>query len=345
MGENSGETPQVVRKSDLESLYWNEGLSLPQIAERVGVGTSTIYRWMVKYNISRRNQSEAHIGQPCPRKGMTYEEFYGIEKAREVKRKVSEAKRRLYAKRKIFPWNKGKKGLQKATPEQIEKNRRASVAKWQNPEFRKKTSRAISIALKGKPKSEEHKKHLSQVLRGRRCSPRTEFKRGEVPQETIKKAAEGRRRKFLEDQAYRTEVIERGTKEIRKVNSDPELTKMRMKALHKRPSKPERKILNLIESSNLPFRYVGDGDLIIGKLNPDFVSLHNSKVIEVFGRFYHDPEKSFFDVDWKRQKEGRIAYFKQFGYDCLIIWDDELGDEKGVVERIKSFATATPKLL
>ncbi len=57
----------------------------------------------------------------------------------------------------------------------------------------------------------------------------------------------------------------------------------------------------------------------------------------MFGRVFHDPEKSFFEVPWDGQYWGRLARFSRSGYDCLILWDDELDDEIEVVEKIRRF--------
>ena len=135
------------------------------------------------------------------------------------------------------------------------------------------------------------------------------------------------------------ENIEQARRLVHKINNDPKLTRKKLKNLLIKPTNPEKKVMKLIERYNFPFRYVGNGSFMIDILNPDFI--HNNgekKVIEVFGRVFHDPEKSFFPVDWKRQYFGRISYFAQFGYDCLILWDDELKDEAEVVERIRDFA-------
>jgi len=121
---------------------------------------------------------------------------------------------------------------------------------------------------------------------------------------------------------------------------DKEYVKHVMNGLHRKPTNPEQKIITLCKEHDFSFQYCGDGSFMIDTLNPDFI--HNDgekKVIEIFGRVFHDPEKSFFPVGWKRQYFGRISYFAQFGYDCLILWDDELRDEARVVEKIRDFAS------
>lgn len=125
--------------------------------------------------------------------------------------------------------------------------------------------------------------------------------------------------------------------DLTRMNRNPSFIKKRLKGLLKRPTKPERNVIELIEKNNFPFKYVGDGSKIIGTLNPDFIHDEQKKVIEVFGRVYHDPEESFFPVNWTSQPQGRKEIFKQLGYDCLILWDDELDSEEDISNRIKTF--------
>jgi len=106
-----------------------------------------------------------------------------------------------------------------------------------------------------------------------------------------------------------------------------------------KPTKPEKKLMEIIDKYELPFKYVGDGGVTIYGLNPDFINCNGEKkIIEVFGRAFHDPDKSFIEeVSWYQQEWGRKAIYSQLGFDTLIIWDDEMDDDEIVVERIKSF--------
>ncbi len=113
------------------------------------------------------------------------------------------------------------------------------------------------------------------------------------------------------------------------------------KGFAKKPTTPERLIIKICEENKFPFKYCGDGSKIIGGKVPDF--LHEKgkkKIIEVFGRVFHDPSKAIFDVTWDRQYFGRLAYYSQLGYDCLILWDDELEDEEMVARKIRGFLDA-----
>jgi len=145
------------------------------------------------------------------------------------------------------------------------------------------------------------------------------------------------RKSLWQTPEYRSKMIEARIRQW----SDPEykdrvLQKSR-KSIVKKPTKPEQIIRNLIEAYHLPFRYTGDGEVMIKGLNPDFVHENGErKIIEVFGRVFHDPEKSFFNVPWKQQYLGKILEYKKRGYDCLILWDNESEDK--MLNKMREFA-------
>lgn len=89
---------------------------------------------------------------------------------------------------------------------------------------------------------------------------------------------------------------------------------------------PERKFEEICEKYNLPFRYVGDGQLWIGKehLNPDFIENNGKKIIvEIFGDYWHSPlinpnlpERATF----KYRKEC----YKKHGFKAYFLWESDL---------------------
>lgn len=76
------------------------------------------------------------------------------------------------------------------------------------------------------------------------------------------------------------------------------------------------------------YRYVGDGQLILGRKIPDFLNINGKKkLIELYGNYWHrndDPQE-------------RIDYFKKYGFDTLITYEHELKDQQTLAERIISF--------
>lgn len=119
----------------------------------------------------------------------------------------------------------------------------------------------------------------------------------------------------------------------------PENQKKRFKAINKKPNKSEQRLIKIIEKYKHPFKYVGDGSVVIYGLNPDFIECNGKKkIIEVFGEYWHI-SNSWLDIDWKKTEFGRKAIFSQLGYDALIIWYEELkkSSDEEISKRITNF--------
>lgn len=131
-----------VPREEYVDMYWNKGMILKQISEYFNTPKGTIVSQFKRYNISRRTNSEAHIGQVAWNKGKTkYDDErvmrYTIKKAEtfkrlykegkiihprgmlgkenkwgkqteESKKKLSDIKKKLYVEGKIKIWNEGK---------------------------------------------------------------------------------------------------------------------------------------------------------------------------------------------------------------------------------------------
>jgi len=97
------------------------------------------------------------------------------------------------------------------------------------------------------------------------------------------------------------------------------------------PNKVEGKLISLLKENNLPFKYVGDGEVWLGNRNPDFINANGKKqVIELLGTYWHP----LFDG------ANRIEHYKQYGFDCLAVWEDELKDEGRVLKKVERFVNA-----
>ncbi len=199
--------------------------------------------------------------------------------------------------------------------------------------------RALGRANKGKPCSEKAKEINGERLRH------------QAP-EIRRKAELASSRRMLElwkDPIFRKTQVERLAKENKeqrdeiaaKVSAtrkerfanDPEWKSREIKRLvsshHKRPTSLERIIIGIIDSNNLPYKYVGDGHVIINGRCPDFINIDGKKqVIEVFGNYWHD----IFDVGRK------VEHYRKYGFKTLVIWEEELKNHEKVLAKIKSFS-------
>ena len=103
------------------------------------------------------------------------------------------------------------------------------------------------------------------------------------------------------------------------------------KVMHRRiPSYPEQIFMNLCEEMSLPYRYVGNGRLIIEGKNPDFVDSTGTKLIEIWGEHFHIGQNP----------QDRIDFFKVRGYQCIVIRASELKNKEKILAKVKKFMEA-----
>lgn len=125
--------------------------------------------------------------------------------------------------------------------------------------------------------------------------------------------------KLWQNPIYRKHMIEthrRGTTRFWKRKEYREkVIKNSLRALRLRPTSFEKKIIDLCKKYNLPFRYIGNGQIIIAGKNPDFINTNGKKLlIETFCKFWHP----------KNYVVSRTSLFKNYGYGCLFLDDDDI---------------------
>lgn len=209
--------------------------------------------------------------------GKTYEEIYGVKRAKEVKRKL----------------------------------RLAHLGQVCTDERRTK----VSKALKGHPfwglkkQPEELCLKKSKKLKGRKLSLQARVNIGLANKKNMKK--------LWKNPVYRN-------RQVALIN----------KGWKNSPTKPERFINKLIKTHELPFEYNGStGKIVIGGKIPDFISTNSKKVIEVFGRLFHDPSfpRHLSPIKKSQTHGGTMQHYQNHGYDCLIIWEDEIQNSLSVI--------------
>ncbi len=167
----------------------------------------------------------------------------------------------------------------------------------------------------GKYCSAEHKKKISLALRNRKFS--------ENHKENLSKSAMGRKRPDLS-----------------RLSKNPEFIRRRLLACVKRPTKPELE-LNTILQKYFPnkWEYVGNGKIVVGTKNPDWIHTDGiKKCIELFGAYWHSPKLNPKIIKrYASTYEGTIEHYKKCGWECLIIWDHELKNENEIAYKINQF--------
>ena len=99
-----------------------------------------------------------------------------------------------------------------------------------------------------------------------------------------------------------------------------------------KPNKPEKQLNNLLQT-NFPnlFEYTGDGKFIIEGFCPDFTCKNHKKIIEHYGKRWHNlPEV----IEWDKR---RLKTYSKYGYKTLIIWDYKLENSSQIINKIKNF--------
>lgn len=289
---------------------WNKGLT-KDTDERMKNLTN-------KSSISRK-------GMPSSLKGKKLEEIVGEQRSKQIKEK-----RNLKLKGKIG-WLKG---LTKETDERIKKMSEKKKGHIESEETRKKKSlsmlgknKGIENGMYGKHQTEKAKKSISKKLKGRGHSHTEEtkqllreyaleqFKDG-MPQETKNKI----RKKSLDMWSD--------------LNKREFIIKRTVETLWKRPTKLESSFIDFFKKYDFPFTYVGDGKIIIGYKIPDFVETNGKKIIIEVG---NKTEKNLHYRSWENYVNNRMKHFKKYGWNCIVLWDEELLNEIELFKKIEGY--------
>jgi len=108
---------------------------------------------------------------------------------------------------------------------------------------------------------------------------------------------------------------------------DPHLRDKRVRGIRRSrrkygrgPNKLEKKIQKLIDELGYAYEFTGAsaGCTVGGAYTPDFKHRTQKKIIEAYGRYWHDTQEA------KVRDKLRLECYKNYSYRVLIIWDDEV---------------------
>jgi len=295
--------PKYHNKEWLYQKYWTERLSLAQIGEICGVSHGVVCGWMKKCGIKRRTYREATKGKYHPMWGKHHSEAskkmmslnkMGFKHSDESRKKMAlglskalqkKGGNRLYYKK---SWLHQKYIVEQLSMTQIGKL--CNVDSSSIFHFLKKYN--ILARTQGEAVTLFYKKNPDAAMRGPK-NPNYGKKLSTKQKEQIRRTS-------------------------KKNWKDPEYVEKCLKATEKRPTFPEKLFDEMTPNE---IRYVGNHaywrTFPDGKhRNPDFKITGQNKVIEVWGKYWHEGE----------DPKKLINQYQEVGLDCLVFWDYEIFD-------------------
>lgn len=263
-----------------------------------------------------------------------------------------------------IPWNKGLtketdirvKKYSKKRKKWTEESKRKHSIMYKNyckkhPEvverLRKMAKERDNKYWKGKDRSEETKKRISQTLSGSN-HPNYGKHLSKITKKRISMANTGKRWK-LNDEAKRN--ISRGhigiprsditkkkiSEKVKNQWKNPETRKKLLRGLVSKPNGLECKVQVILSENSLPFEYVGNRAFWIERKNPDFKHKFLKKVIEVNGDYWHG--EMITGLSREEHEQNMTDFYKNQNYECLVLWENDiLNSREKVVEKMKIFS-------
>ena len=107
------------------------------------------------------------------------------------------------------------------------------------------------------------------------------------------------------------------------MNKDPRIIAKKIRSSNKSPNGIESRVISIINSYKIPLKYKGKSSTFNG-MKPDFVSTNGKKkVVEIFGRRFHDPRYNK-TIRILQTVKGRTKALNELGYQVKILWDSDI---------------------
>jgi len=219
--------------------------------------------------------------------------------------------------------------------ETSEKNSKAKTGIKQDPEWVRKRFENNS-GHKGHHHTVEAKKKISKALQGR-----NPWNSMEDPEEAKRNLSKVKRGKLL-SREHKENLKKSFTKERRELHSliqkkhfqDENFIKKFVQGSKVSPNKTELMLIELLSQLNLKYEYVGNYKIWIEGRNPDFIDKDAKKIIEFFG-YRHREE--FTKEPNSAHEDKRVKHYQKYGYNCLVLWDEDLTNKETLSQKILSF--------
>ena len=285
-------------QNDIELLITRfrlEDKSFNDIGVLFGVHEDTVRKWArrlginikvekIAWNKGKKLSKETCLKMSLSRTGEKHP-MWGKHHSEETKQKISENHKR--------PWLG-----RHHTIEAIEKCRIARLGKHHTEESKKKISEHNARPMLGKKPWNTGKTgvfHHSEETKNKMMGPKSDEHK-----EKISKARMGM--KFSEEHKQHIREVQ--------LNRSDEITR---KCLMRRvPSSLEKIFLDIVDKLHLPYRFVGNGDFIIERKNPDFINMNGEKIlIEVYCTKHKERFRDSGVEGWKQERKD---VFGKYGW-------------------------------
>jgi phosphorylcholine metabolism protein LicD len=101
--------------------------------------------------------------------------------------------------------------------------------------------------------------------------------------------------------------------------------------MFKRPTSLEQAFIAFFKKYNLPYTYVGNGAVIIGMKNPDFVNLEEKICIEVRPK---ETCKIWSKCTPEEYELRQVTHYSKYYWNCVVLWKEMLENEQSILDKI-----------
>ena len=199
----------------------------------------------------------------------------------------------------------------------------------------------------GKKQTEDWKQNISKSLKGKiswdkgltketdeRIKERSQSMIGRIQTQITRKKISESSIKMWNNPKHHLRMSKQMKKQWQNDEYREKVLRNLNKTLMQRPTKLEQSFIEFFSRNTLPFKYVGDGKLIIGGKIPDFVETNGKKIVLEVG---NKEEKNWRFGDWKKYELERINHFEKNGWKCLVFWDCQLDSEEEILKLLEAF--------
>jgi very-short-patch-repair endonuclease len=219
--------------------------------------------------------------------------------------------------------------MRRLTARDVKAGRRLQGGPGWNKGLTKETHPSVekqAAAMRGKPKSEEHKIKLSDAIFGTKMSAESSIKKSRSLKKAWRRARSNTETGLYSD--VRRATLKKAAEHRRYIPWG------QWKNIGKK-NRAEAKLERFLKIA-FPgeFKYVGDKQVCIGRRFPDFINVNGRKeLIELFGDHVHGPE--FTGRRRCDESRSKKAHYKKFGFRTAVVWTKQLNNEEKLLQSIQ----------